>query len=170
MKTIRLPFFLRDTKIISEVFILNKEGEYQACELIIDCGCVMTTISPQLFEELGFEITDEAKIAIIGINSREIGVSTIIPSFKLGTEELGGVRVAVGTMRPEFQNSILLGMNVLGWFDFGWSMSNKMAVLVPRKFKDAGIFQRCFRFKNPKNRLLAVEVENDEVVDLPSGD
>ena len=155
-KIINAKFKMRDAKIVSEVELLKNEAPL---DLIVDCGAAMTTISPQLFKELNLKAKDKAQIKIIGINSEEISYSTLIPSFVIGGVDLGEVRVAIGTMRPEFQNSILLGMNILGWFDFGFSMSNKQISLIPRKFKDKTIWNRCFAYKNPKTELLINEVE-----------
>ena len=155
-KVIHASFEIIETKIISSVKI-SRNGN--PIDLIIDCGAAMTTISPQLFKRLKLNVKDKTPIRIIGINSEEISYSTLIPSFVIGGFDLGEVRVAVGTMRSEFQNSILLGMNIMGWFDFGWSISNKRISLIPRRFKDTTIWDRCFTYKNPKTKLLINEVE-----------
>jgi len=157
---IELNFTLEDTKMLSKVSITKPNKIDEELTLIIDCGCSMTTMTPQLFQRLGFPKKDESPITIYGINSEEKGFSTLIPSFKLGAVELGEIRVAVANMRPEYQNSILLGMNILGWFDFGWQMRTKRIYMYPRNFADANYIQEGFRLKNPKTKLLAAEVDD----------
>ena len=156
---IKIPFTLRKTKIISKVNLLNNEHKNKDFDLIIDCGCSMTTISPQLYKRLGSPIKDKAHINVIGINSCERSFSVLLPSFRIGGEDLGEVRVAVGHMRPEFQNSVLLGMNILGWFDFGWTMFTKTAILRPRQFKNPNFINNCFKLKNPSSKLLVIDTE-----------
>ena len=159
-KIINADFEIVETKIISKVKFLNRKVPI---DLIIDCGASMTTISPQLFKDLRLEVKDKTQIRIIGINSEEISYSTLVPSFIIGGVDLGEVRVAIGTMRPEFQDSILLGMNIIGWFDFGLSISNRLISLIPRRFKDTTIWERCFAYKNPKTKLLINEIEQEEL-------
>ena len=102
----------------------------------------MTTMSEELFEALGYSLKDTAKVKIIGINSESQGVSTLIDYFEIGGTNLGTIRVVIGKVRPIFQNTIILGMNVLSWYNFAVNYSVKRVFLVERRFTKLDMSKR----------------------------
>ena len=145
-----------NTKIITKVKLANLPDPL---DLIVDCGATMTTITPQLFKRLKLDIKEKANVNILGINSTEQSFSTLIPSFTIGGINLGEVRIAIGTMLPEFQDKIILGMNILGWFNFDISISNKLLELRPRFGGNSHIINNGFKEKTPKIALALSELE-----------
>ena len=159
MKTIdriEVDFKIRKTKIITKVKLPNIADPI---DLILDTGATMTTISPELFNRLNTELKDKSPIKIIGINSIENSYSTLIPAFTVGGTNLGEVRIAVGTMRDEFQNKVILGMNILGWSNVNISMNRKIITLTPRFAGNPQHLHNFFRYKNPDVNLITNEVE-----------
>ena len=142
------------TKIITKVKLSNIKIPI---DLILDCGATMTTISSDLFKRLKLEVKDKSPVKILGINSTEQSFSTLIPSFTIGGADLGEVRIALGTMLPEFQDKIILGMNILGWFNFDVSISNKLLKLKPRFGGNFQIIGNGFKEKTPTIGLALSE-------------
>ena len=62
-------------------------------------------------------------------------------------------------MLPEFQNKIILGMNILGWFNFDISINNKLLELRPRFGGNLHIISNGFKEKTPKIALALSELE-----------
>ena len=159
MKTIdkiEAEFKIKKTKIITKVKLPNI---VDPVDLILDTGASMTTISPKLFKRLNTEPKDKSPIKIIGINSIENSYSTLIPEFTIGRINLGEVRIAVGTMRDEFQNKVILGMNILGWFNINISMNSKIITLSPRFAGNPKHLRNFFKYKNPDVNLIMNETE-----------
>ena len=150
---------MKDAKIITTVKLKpygkNVTLPYDA---VFDPGAAMTTISAPLFESLGYPLNDPARIKLIGLNSENKGVSTVIDYFEIGGVDLGRVRVAVGQLHSNFENRIILGMNVLIWYNFAVTHSTKTITLLERKFKNYDSSKR-FTLKN----ILAVNLTVDEV-------
>ena len=147
---IKATFRVQSTKLITTVMLKanGKEGTFPY-SAVFDPGCTMTTISQSLFKRLSHPLNDPANIRLIGINGESKGVSTIIDYFEIGGVNLGSVRVAVGEVHPNFENSIILGMNVLLWYDFAVTHSTKTIALLERRFKNRDI--------NPPTKSFAKE-------------
>ena len=126
---------------------------------VFDPGSTMTTISASLFESLGYPKQDAANIKLIGLNGESQGFSTVIDYFEIGGVNLGNVRVAVGKLHPNFENSIILGMNVLMWFDFAVTHSTKTIALLERRFHHFDMSKR-FVLKN----IATVNFSADEIM------
>ena len=135
---------IRKTKIATKVLLPNEIKS----PLIIDSGASFTLMSHNLFAKLNLKPKDKANTRIIGLNSEEESYSTLIPSFVIGNIDLGEVRVAVGTMRPEFQDAVILGMNILGCFNYNLSISNKEIELRPRFRGNLTVWNRCLKTKD----------------------
>jgi len=158
---IELPFILDDMKMITEVEIkLPGKNSLHKLRLIFDTGCSMTTISDKLFTNLKLPQKDAVPITIIGINSEEKGISVVLDSFMLGGVDLGNVRVSIGKMKPHFQDSIILGMNVLMWYDIAVVNRKKKIFLKERRFKDLDIaYGQKYSVTNPSSFNLATAQE-----------
>jgi hypothetical protein len=72
---------------------------------------------------------------------------------------LGNVRVAVGKFLPKFQNTVILGVNVLMWYDFAVSHKNGLITLVERRFANMPVSKEDrFTAKNPAAIGLPIDV------------
>ena len=101
------------------------------------------------------------KVKIIGINSESNGISTLIGFFEIGGVDLGNVRVVIGRLHPKFENSIILGMNAIIWYNFAVNHTDKTITMMERKFKTFDISTR-FTIKNITNvNLAAFEVTDN---------
>ena len=152
---IQTDFEIVNTKIITSVRLADLPDPV---DLVVDCGATMTTLSPQLFNDLGLSLKDKSPIKILGINSEEKSFSTLIPAFTIGGKNLGEVRIALGTMREEFQDKVILGMNIPGWFNFDVSISNKVLELRPRFGGNFEIIGNGFKEKTPTIGLILSEI------------
>ena len=156
---ISVDFEVVKTKIITKVKLPNIK---YPIDLVVDCGATMTTMTPQLFKRLNLQEKNTAPINIKGINSTERSFSTLIPSFTIGNIDLGEIRVAIGTMLPEFQNKVLLGMNILGWFNFTVNMNGKLLTLIPRYVGNLQVLGNLFKYKDPSAELGATQIISAE--------
>jgi predicted aspartyl protease len=119
----------------------------------------MTSISAELFHSLGYSLKDEAKILIRGINGESEGISSVVDYFEIGGVNLGNVRIAVGKFLPEFEDTVILGVNVLMWYDFAVSHSNGSITLVERRFAQMPLSkEKRFTLKNPAAIGLPIDV------------
>ncbi|MCL2386901.1 MAG: retroviral-like aspartic protease family protein [Defluviitaleaceae bacterium] len=159
---IKTAFRVQSTKLITTVMLKahGKESVFPY-NAVFDPGCTMTTISHRLFERLAYPLKDPANIRLIGINGESKGVSTIIDYFEIGGVNLGSVRVAVGEVHPNFENSIILGMNILLWYDFAVTHSTKTIALLERRFKNRDMSAR-FTMKNIMIANLAIDEITNE--------
>ena len=159
---IELKFRIERSKIITEVKLKKELNSiilpYKA---IFDPGSTMTTMSESLFNTLGFNRENTDTIKIIGVNSESGGFSTVIDYFEIGGINLGMVRVAVGSLAPQFQNNIIIGMNLLLWYDFALSHFTKKITLVERQLKNFDMSSRFVR-KDIANINLLVDNEKIE--------
>ena len=151
MKKIKLDFELEKMKIITKVAF---KGSARMRDLIIDIGCSLTTMSHTLFKRLKYEEADSSPITILGLNSKEKSKSVIIPSFIISDQDIGPIRVALATLKAEFQNKILFGMNVLAWFHWDVDMQKKVFTLTPRKYGSHIKSSDFFVLRNPQESML----------------
>jgi len=135
-KKFDIDFELESGKITTSVKLIPKDSKIPLpYDAILDTGCNKTTISRSLFETLGYSIKDKREVTIIGINGESKGFSTVIDNFILGDTDLGSVRVTVADVQKEFTNKIILGMNILMWFNLLISYSNKRLTFATRVVK-----------------------------------
>lgn len=167
---IKLDFELQKMKYISQVGL--RDGSYY--DLIFDPGSNMTTMSKKLFDTLKFPLRDAASVTISGLNDKGKGISTVIDYFEIGDVNIGSVRVVLGSVLPEFENSIILGVNVLMWFEYSVSHRKNEIELVERKVKNAKYLSKPvtkenrFVLKNPEiltNLFTVSELSDDEPED-----
>jgi len=156
---IKAIFTVKETKLITTI-MLKMQGKKNVLpyDAVFDPGSTMTTMSDALFKWLGYSLNDPANIKLIGLNGESKGFSTVIDYFEIGGVNLGSVRVAVGQLHPNFENSIILGMNILMWYDFAVTHSTKTIVLLERRFKNYDISKR-FTTKN----ILTINLATDEI-------
>ena len=154
-----MVFTMKETKLITTV-MLKMHGKKNTLpyHVVFDPGSTMTTMSASLYKWLGYPKNDPANIKLIGLNGESQGFSTLIDYFEIGGVNLGSVRVAVGQLHPNFENSIILGMNVLMWYDFAVTHITKTITLLERRFKNYDTSNR-FTLKN----ILAVNLTADEI-------
>ena len=156
---IKTTFTVRETKLITTV-MLKMHGKKNTLpyDVVFDPGSTMTTMSDSLFKWLGYPLNDSTNIKLIGLNGESKGISTVVDYFEIGGVNLGNVRVAVGQLHTNFENSIILGMNVLMWYDFAVTRSTKTIALLERRFKNYDTSKR-FTTKN----ILAINLSADEI-------
>ena len=159
---IKVKFYTENTKLITKVR-LRRQGQKvgRLYDTIFDPGSTMTTMSESLFNKLAYKLTEPGKVKIIGVNSESSGISTLIDFFEIGGVNLGNVRVVVGQLHPNFENSVILGMNVILWYNFAVNHPDKMIIMVERKLKTFDTTTR-FTIKNITNINLAAYEENDD--------
>jgi hypothetical protein len=131
---------------------------------IIDTGSSDTAMSEQLFKDLKYEEQERIPATITGINGKSKGFSTIIDDFILGDVKLGKTRVTVAKFEPEFENVVILGMNVLAWFNTLISYSKGEITLAERKIKNIDKSTRFTRSDIFSKNILASEtlMEDEE--------
>ena len=163
MDRIVLPFEMNKMKVVTEVNIKGsgrvKPSPFTA---YVDTGSTDTVISNYLFKELGFKEQSRIKVTITGINGKSEGFSTIIDNFILGGIDLGKTRVTVAEVSPEFKNIIILGMNVLIWFNILLSHSQEELTLAERKIKGLDKSTRFHRTDIFSHNILAEITEHEE--------
>jgi len=125
---------------------------------IVDTGSSDTAMSEQLFKELGYKEQNKIPTTITGVNGKSKGFSTIIDDFILGDKNLGKIRVTVSKFEPEFENVIILGMNVLAWFNTLISHSKGELTLAERKIKNMDKSTRFTRVDIYSKNILASDL------------
>lgn len=119
-----------------------------------------------LFNMLGFEEQSRLKVTITGINGKSEGFSTIIDNFLIGGVDLGKTRVTVSDVSPEFKNTIIMGMNVLVWFNILVSHAKREITLVERQIKGLDKSSRFYRTDIFSRNVLAGIVEHEDDAQL----
>ena len=146
-----IPAKLRSEK--SKVFL-----PYYA---VVDTGASDTAMSVHLFKMLGYKEQGKLKTTITGINGKSEGFSTIIDNLVIGGVDLGKTRVTVSEISPEFKNTVVLGMNVLVWFNMLISHSKGEIILSERQIKGLDTFDRFYRADIFSRNVLASIVEHE---------
>jgi len=135
--TIIMNIQLKKLKIVSSAkLMVGKNKKPMLYNAYVDTGSTDTTISEQLFASLGYKEQEKIPVTITGINGKSKGFSTIIDDFIIGSVNLGKTRVTVSKFEPEFENIIILGMNVLAWFNMLISHSKGELTLAERQIKN----------------------------------
>ena len=129
---------------------------------IVDTGASDTAMSLYLFKTLGYKEQSKLKTTITGINGKSEGFSTIIDNFVIGGVDLGKTRVTVSEVSPEFKNTVVLGMNVLVWFNMLISHSKGEISLSERQIKGMDTSNRFYRTDIFSRNVLASIVEHEE--------
>lgn len=161
--TITLPFEADKLKITTEVE-LKAPGRvsFTPFRAFLDTGSTDTVISNHLFMILGFKEQNRLKVTITGINGKSEGFSTIVDNFVVGGVDLGKVRVTVSDVSPEFKNTIILGMNVLVWFNILLSHNKREITLAERQIKGLDKSNRFYRTDIFSRNVLADITEYEE--------
>ena len=129
---------------------------------IIDTGSSDTAMSEQLFNELGYKEQKKIPTTITGVNGKSKGFSTLIDDFILGGVNLGKTRITISKFEPEFENIVILGMNVLVWFNMLVSYGKGEITLAERKIKNIDKYTRFSRVDIFSNNILASEILIDD--------
>ncbi|MCL2048425.1 MAG: retroviral-like aspartic protease family protein [Defluviitaleaceae bacterium] len=156
-----LDFDLINAKYISRVKLLPPNSKKPLpYALVFDSGSNMTTISKPLFDKLGYSLEAPKDVIIRGINGESRGISTIINHFEIGGENLGRVRVVVGNLHKNFENSVILGVNVLVWYNYAVIHHKKQIVMEERRIATA--IPRQDRFLSLYPQILNLPAFSDE--------
>jgi len=155
MNNITLPFYLDKLKIVSVVELKSDNGVITPCYAIVDTGCSDTSMSQQLFNALGFKEKKRIETTITGINAKSKGFSTIVDNFIIGGVDLGDTRITVSNVSPEFENIVVLGMNVLVWFHKAIDYRKSEITLVERRLKNIDMRTRFYRTDIFSRNLLS---------------
>jgi predicted aspartyl protease len=156
MYKIVLPFDMDKLKIVTQIRF-KPEGKANPIpfDAYLDTGSTDTVISVHLFEMLGFKEQHRLKVSIAGINGKSEGFSTIIDNFIIGGVDIGKTRITVAEVSPEFKNIIMLGMNVLAWFNMLVSHSKKEITLSERRIIGLDEANRFYRTDIFSRNVLA---------------
>ena len=82
----------------------------------------------------------------------------MIDDFILGGVNLGKTRITVSKFEPEFENIVILGMNVLVWFNMLVSYGKREITLAERKIKNIDKSTRFNRADIFSQNILASDV------------
>jgi len=140
----------------------EKNKRFMPCYAIVDTGASDTAMSIHLFKTLGYKEQGKLKTTIIGINGKSEGFSTIIDNFVIGGVDLGKTRVTVSEVSPEFKNTVVLGMNVLVWFNMLVSHTKGEITLFERQIKGMETSNRFYRTDIFSKNVLASIMEHEE--------
>ena len=128
---------LEKLKMVTKVKLIDEIHKKSILfKSIVDTGSSDTAMSEQLFTTLGYKAQDKIPATITGINAKSKGFSTVIDDFIIGGVNLGKTRVTVSKFEPEFENVIILGMNVLAWFNTLISYSKGEITLSERRINN----------------------------------
>jgi len=94
--------------------------------------------------------------------SNKGGFSTIIDNFIIGGVDIGKTRITVAEVSLEFKNIIMLGMNVLVWFNMLVSHSKKEITLSERRIKGLDKSNRFYRTDIFSRNVLASITEYED--------
>jgi len=135
---IKLDFELIESKytIIAKLQPVGAK-KAERVELIFDPGSSMTVMPSKLFVKMGYVLDNPKNVLLRGINGESKGISTIINNLVIGNEDFGRARVVIGDLLEEFENSIILGVNILVWYNYAVLHHTKQIVLDERKIKTA---------------------------------
>jgi len=158
--TITLPFNMKKMKMIADVKLISKRNSKPSpFKAFLDTGSTDTVMSTYLFKELGFQEQSRIKVTVTGINGISEGFSTIIDHFIIGDVDLGKTRITVTELSPAFKNNIVLGMNVLVWFNMLVSHTQKEITLAERQIKNIDRESRFYRTDIYARNILANIIE-----------
>jgi len=105
------------------------ENRYRRISLMLDTGASVTTISPEIFHQLGYEPTQVNSATITTASSVERVSQFMLQSIKLGDIELHNVE-AYAHKFPEESFAIgVVGLNVLRQFDIQLLFSQNLITL-----------------------------------------
>jgi len=105
------------------------ENRYRRISLMLDTGASVTTISPEIFHQLGYEPTQVNSATITTASSVERVSQFMLQSIKLGDIELHNVE-AYAHKFPEESFAIgVVGLNVLRQFDIQLLFSQNLIIL-----------------------------------------
>ena len=151
-----LPFDMDKLKIVTQIRF-KPEGRVNPTpfDAYLDTGSTDTVMSVHLFEMLGFKEQHRLKVSIAGINGKSDGFSTIIDHFIIGGVDIGKTRITVAEVSSEFKNIIILGMNVLVWFNMLVSYAKKEITLSERRIKGLDRSNRFYRTDIFSRNVLA---------------
>jgi len=163
LKTIVLDVRLDKLKIKTFVELISKSSKTPIpFYSIVDTGSSDTAMSEQLFKELGYTELDKIPTTITGINGKSKGFSTVIDNFIIGGVDIGKTRITVSKFEPEFENVIILGMNVLAWFNMLVSHTKGELTLAERKIKNVNMETRFSRADVFTKNILASELLTEQ--------
>ena len=158
--TINLDIKLNKLKIITFVKLIGSKSKKPiSYDAIIDTGSSDTAMSEKLFIDLGLKEQEKIPATITGINGKSKGYSTIINDFIIGGVNLEKTRVTVSTFVPEYENVVIIGMNVLAWFNMLVSYTKGEITLVERKIKNINKDTRFSRTDIYEKNILSSEID-----------
>jgi len=160
---ITLPFETDKLKITTEVELKAPNRAFPIpFRAFLDTGSTDTVMSAHLYRTLGFKEQNRLKVTITGINGKSEGFSTIVDNFLLGGVDLGKTRITVSEVSPEFKNIIVLGMNVLVWFNMLVSHTKGEITLAERQIKGLDKSNRFYRTDIFSRNVLTGIAEYEE--------
>ncbi|MCL2605330.1 MAG: retropepsin-like domain-containing protein [Defluviitaleaceae bacterium] len=133
---IELDFEFVDAKYVTNVSLVpNGEKTAQLIDLIVDTGSSMTVMPKSLFDDLGYGWQNPRNVIIRGVNGESKGISTLIENFIIGGENIGTVRVVVSDLHPSIQDRMILGVNMLVWYNYAVVHHKRQIILEERRIK-----------------------------------
>jgi len=104
------------------------ENRYRRISLMLDTGASVTTISPEIFYQLGYKPANVNKATITTASSVECVSQFILHSIKIGDVEIHNIE-AYAHKFPEESFAIgVVGLNVLRQFDIHLAFSQNLIV------------------------------------------
>ena len=85
-----------------------------------------------------------------------------LDNFIIGGVDLGKTRITVSKLEPAYENIIILGMNILAWFNMLVSYGERKITLSQRRFKNIDNDTRFSRADIFTKNILASEIEVED--------
>ena len=104
---------------------------------------------------MGLREKKRIETTITGINAKSKGFSTIVDNFVIGGVDLGDTRITISNVSLEFENIVVLGMNVLVWFHKAIDYRKNEITLVERRLKNIDMKTRFYRTDIFSHNLLS---------------
>jgi len=101
---------------------------------IIDTGAAMTIVRTARIDALGFSARDATGLfSTDSVVGREEGYRLVIPRLDIFCESLSNIEVAAMDLPSKYQIDGLIGMNLLGLFNFCFFPGRGIIRATPRK-------------------------------------
>jgi len=105
------------------------ESKYRWISLTFDTGATVTTLSPEIFHELGYEPSSKPKTKITTASDVEYVYHFALDFIKIGEIELKNIDAYALNFPEESFSMGVIGLNVLQQFDIELLFSKKIVRL-----------------------------------------
>jgi predicted aspartyl protease len=119
------------TMFVSVRFWSNADNGYCTVSLLLDTGAVVTTVSESALRRLGCSVSGEAVPIRTAIGYGSV-LKAVIPKLKIASFEFADMNVHAHTFPDSCDFDGVLGMDILGKFNFGFNLDENSMELTTR--------------------------------------